>query len=596
MATPVPERLALLRDQMRRVGVHAYLVPSTDAHQSEYLPACWQRRHWISGFTGSAGDVVVTLESAGLWTDSRYYLQAEEQLAETGITLFKSGLPDVPKMEQWIGGELETGEVLGVDPRVIGIKASETLAGDLVDEGIDLKFVSENLIDKIWLGRPGPSSAPIKVLPEIHAGEPLRVKLQRVREKMASAHVSTHVVTALDGIAWLFNLRGEDVEYNPVFIAYAAISESHAYLFVDANKLAADAVRDLNGLVEIRPYEEIEEFLADPTLSGSSIWLDEGATNRWISDLVDDRGKRVERSPITEFKAVKNSIELAGIRKAHAIDGVAMVRFLKWLEETVGNEPVTELSAARRLLEFRQEGEGFVGPSFPTISGYGAHGAIVHYSVTEASDIPIGTDSLYLVDSGGQYLFGTTDITRTLCFGTPTDDQREMFTRVLKGHIELSTLSFPEGVNGQHIDLAARRPLWEVGRNYLHGTGHGIGHYLNVHEGPISISSRAPDVKLAEGHVLSNEPGYYENGGYGIRTENLVTVVPDDSRSTDAQKFLKFETLTRCPIGTALIQRDVLGDGAIAWLNAFHATVRDDLTPRLDSGTAHWLYDKTKPI
>jgi Xaa-Pro aminopeptidase len=596
MTPMIPERLDVLRAQMRRVGVHAYLVPSTDAHQSEYVPACWQRRQWISGFTGSAGDVLVTLDSAGLWTDSRYYLQAKSQLDLSGITLFKSGLPGVPKMEEWVGEQLQQGHTLGVDPRVMAIKTSIKLTNDLDEYGVGLKYIPENLIDAVWGDQPEPSDAPIQVMTEQHAGEPVNVKLDRLREKMRGAGVSTHVITSMDGIAWLFNLRGADVDYNPVFIAYAAVREDDAFLFLDERKLTSDSREELGGIAELRPYDDIEDFLASPKLSGETVWLDEGATNRWIADLVGDRAKTVERSPISEFKAIKNAVELNGIRRAHRIDGVAMVKFIKWIEESVGQLPVTELSAASQLLAFRAEGEGFVGPSFPTISGYGSHGAIVHYSVTESTDIPIGKDSLYLVDSGGQYLFGTTDITRTFCFGVPTEDQKEMFTRVLKGHIELTTLSFPEGLNGQHIDLAARRPLWDAGRNYLHGTGHGIGHYLNVHEGPVSISSRAPDVKLSEGHVLSNEPGYYEEGAYGIRVENLVTIIQDVERSTESQKFLKFETLTRCPIDTSLIDRELLGELATRWLNTFHEMVRADLEPLLDTETVVWLRGKTKSI
>jgi Xaa-Pro aminopeptidase len=596
MTSTIPERLDLLRAQMQRVGIHAYLIPSTDAHQSEYVPACWQRRPWISGFTGSAGDVLVTLDSAGLWTDSRYYLQAETQLSGSGITLFRSGLTGVPGIEDWVCEQLNEGMVFGVDPRVMAIKTSQKLTTDLKDKGIELQHVSENLIDAVWEDRPGPSTAPIEVLSEQHAGEPVNAKLDRLREEMESAGVSTHVITSMDGVAWLFNLRGADVEYNPVFIAYAAVQQDNAFLFLDEMKLSSGAREELRGLAELRPYADIESYLSSRDQSGDSVWLDEGATNRWIADLVGNRAKTVERSPISEFKAIKNSVELNGIRRAHTIDGVAMVKFIKWIEETVGERPVTELSAAARLLTFRQEGEGFVGPSFPTISGYGSHGAIIHYSVTNSTDIPIGKDSLYLVDSGGQYLFGTTDITRTFCFGTPTGDQIEMFTRVLKGHIELTTLPFPEGLTGKHIDLAARRPLWEAGRNYLHGTGHGIGHYLCVHEGPISISSRAPDVKLAEGHVLSNEPGYYEDGTYGIRVENLVTVVEDVDRSTELQKFLKFETLTRCPIETSLIDTELLGDEATGWLNTFHRTVRAELEPHLDAETAEWLGRKTEAI
>lgn len=592
----IPARLDALREQMKQAGVAAYLIPSTDAHQSEYVPDCWQRRQFISGFLGSAGDVVVTHDQAGLWTDSRYYLQAESQLEGSGITLFKSGLPGVPTIEAWLGDVLEKGETLGVDPRLTGIKSSEKMAEELKDKGLALQYVDENLIDAIWQDRPSPSSAGIRVLEEVHTGEPVEAKLERLRDRMSKASATSHVVTALDAIAWLFNLRGSDVDYNPVFIANAAVTPSDAILFVDETKLTDRAREHLAGIVQVRPYADIAPFLQNEGESGGTVWFDETSTNRWLWDLASGRGKRVERSPVATFKAIKNATELSGIRKAHLIDGVAMVKFLMWLEASVGTDPVTELSAASQLLAFRKEGEGFVGPSFPTISAYGPHGAIAHYSVDTDSDIPLGKDSLYLVDSGGQYQFGTTDITRTLCFGEPTDEQKEMFTRVLRGHIDLGTLVFPEGTTGQHIDLAARRPLWDARRNYLHGTGHGIGHYLNVHEGPISISGKAQPVELAPGHVLSNEPGYYEPGSYGIRIENLVTVVQDDAPSSGPQPFLKFETLTRCPIQTDLIVPEILGEEARHWLNAFHKDVRASLTPSLDPEAAAWLERKTEPI
>ena len=591
--TDIPSRLTALREQMRAHGIHAYLVPSTDAHHSEYVPSCWQRRPWISGFTGSAGDVVVTLESAGLWTDGRYYQQAATQLEGSGIILFKSGQPDVPKMVSWLLEQLNSGERLGVDPRVLGIKAAESLGSELDRGEIELTFIPDNLVDVIWEDRPSPSTAPVMVMPERHAGESVESKLGRLRKQMAEAKVDTHVITAMDAIAWLCNLRGSDVDFNPVFISYAAVSVSDAYLFVDEAKLDDAVVASLSGLVKIRPYADIEPFLTSET--AGKVWLDEESANHWIAGLVGERAVSVERSPVVEFKAIKNRTEMSGIRLAHIIDGVAMVRFLKWMEEVVGREPVSELSAAGKLLAFREEGEGFVGPSFPTISAYGPHGAIAHYSVDEKSDIPIETNSLYLVDSGGQYTFGTTDITRTVCYGEGTDEQKEMFTRVLKGHIDLTTLSFPDGTTGQHIDVAARRPLWEAGRNFHHGTGHGIGHYLNVHEGPISISGRAAAVKLAEGHVISNEPGYYREGAFGIRIENLVTVVADEDRSSD-QAFYKFETLTRCPIESALIVPEVLGEDGVTWLNDFHRVVRESLQDQLDPDTANWLENKTQPI
>jgi len=593
----IPERLKRLREAMRQEGLQAYMIPSTDAHQSEYVPECWQRRTWISGFTGSAGDVVVTQDNAGLWTDSRYYLEAGGQLEGSGIVLFKSGLPGVLKAEDWLSKELAAGSRVGIDPRVVDLKASEAMEAALTKHGLKLQFLEENLIDRIWEDQPEPAAAPITVLEERHAGEPVESKLARIREKMGEAGASVHVIAAMDSIAWLLNLRGSDVDYNPVFIAYAAIAKESATLFVNPEKANAEVRDQLAGLVDIRPYEDLKPYLQGRASEGDTIWLDESATNRWVADLVGDHALRVERSPVSTFKAKKNPTELAGMRRAHQIDGVAVVRFLKWLDETISqDEPVSELTAAQKLESFRQEGEGYVGQSFPTISGYGPHGSIIHYRVDESSDIPIGKDNLYLVDSGGQYLFGTTDITRTLCFGSPTPEQKDAYSRVLRGHIELTTLCFPKGVTGKHIDVLARRSLWDAGLNFLHGTGHGIGHYLNVHEGPISISSRAPEVALSEGHILSNEPGCYSDGQFGIRTENLIVVVADEVKSSDRQKFLKFETLTRCPIDTGMIDTKTLGDHAVEWLNAYHATVREDLTPLLAPEDASWLHSRTEPI
>ncbi len=588
----ITDRIDALRDLMRDEGVAAFLVPSTDEHQNEYVPAWWRRREWISGFTGSAGDVVVTTVDAKLWTDSRYHLQAAEQLKGSGVELMKIGRPDVPTLAEWLASTLSRDERVGFDPDVLSRRVHSDLLEELSRKGIELHPLERNLVDKIWTDRPDVSNRSVRVLEETYAGEPVRDKLTRVREKMAEAGADVHILSSLDAIAWLFNLRGDDVDYNPVFLAHAAVTSDSAYLFINERKLNGDVRAALDGDVEIRPYEAVGAFVASCQSDALLIWADPEATSH---NLAPEKGVE-KRSPVVDLKAVKNPVELNGFRRAHIEDGVAMVAFIRWLEEHVPAGDVDEMRAAEKLLSFRRKGNGFVGASFGTISSYGPHGAMNHYAVSNESNIPLGTDSLYLVDSGGQYSYGTTDITRTFCFGKPTHEQVEMYTRVLKGHIAICTLSFPEGTFGRQLDLAARKPLWEAGRNYGHGTGHGIGHYLNVHEGPISIGPRGQEVALATGHVISNEPGYYEDGAYGIRIENLLAVVPDPDRSAGDQAFLKFENLTRCPIATNLVDVSLLDQDERAWLNDFHRIVRESLSPHLDTPGQQWLSERTEPI
>jgi Xaa-Pro aminopeptidase len=591
-AETIQGRAEALRNLMRERGIAAYLVPSTDAHQSEYVPAWWRRREWISGFTGSAGDVVITLNEAWLWTDSRYYLQASEQLEGSGFQLMKSGMPDVPKISEWLATSLQRGDRVGFDPEVLSRKMHTDLEEDLSRRGIELLPVEGNLIDAIWTDRPAVSNRSVRVLEEIYAGEPVGDKLDRVREKMKEMGADVHILSSLDGIAWLFNLRGEDVDYNPVFLSHAAVTSESAFLFIDEQKVSESVRSTVSGLFELRPYDAISEFVDNCESDGQVVWADPEATSHTLTPKTGVH----QRSPVIDLKAAKNPVELNGFRKCHIEDGVAMIAFIRWLEEQVPGGQLTEMSAARQLLSFREEREGFMGASFNTISSYGPHAAINHYSVTDASNIPLGSDSLYLVDSGGQYQCGTTDITRTFCFGQPIDEQIEMYTRVIRGHIALATLAFPEGTFGKQLDLAARKPLWEVGKNYGHGTGHGIGHYLNVHEGPVSISPRGNDVALAVGNVISNEPGYYDEGSYGIRIENLLAVVPDSELSRNGQSFLKFENLTRCPIATNLIDVALLDEDERTWINDYHRVVEEALSPHLDEPGRRWLEERTRPI
>lgn len=597
----IARRVASLRALMEREGIHAYLVPSTDPHHSEYLPECWKRRQWISGFTGSAGDVVIAMDKAGLWTDGRYFLQAEEQLRGSGIELHKMGIPGAQKLEDWIASELDEGQKLGVDPKLLSVDSARDMEKTLKERGIVLEYLESNLVDELWDDRPPASDSPIETLDVTFTGESVADKLSRVREKFGERGCDAHILAALDTIAWTFNLRGKDIDYNPLFISYAVITREDAHLFVNPGKVTPEMRRVLGDLVTLHRYDEIGDFLRGIRRTDRSrqrIWIDPATTNTWIMLMLGEDVKvHKERSPVTDFKSVKNEVEIRGFRGAHVQDGIAMVRFFKWLEETVPSGKVTENSAAGKLEEFRRMGEYFVGLSFNTISGYAGHGAIIHYDPAQAeTETSLAPDGLYLVDSGGQYLNGTTDITRTITLGSPTQEQREMFTRVLKGHIDLSLTRFPAGFCGRQIEFPARKSLWDAGKNYNHGTGHGIGHYLNVHEGPMSISPRDTGVPLKPGNVMSNEPGYYKEGEYGIRIENLVVVIEDEELSSEETEMLGFETLTICPIDLRLVDPSIMTQEEITWLNDYHRFVYDSLAPHLDEGHRGWLERETRGI
>jgi len=582
---------------MKRENIQAYMIPSTDPHHSEYLPECWKRREWISGFTGSAGDVVITMDKGGLWTDGRYFIQAEKQLQGSGIDLHKMGIPKAQKLEEWIIQELKEGESMGVDPKVLSVESSRKLSKALEERGITLRYIQDNLIDELWKDRPSPSTDPVITLDIQYTGASHQEKINRLREKMGEKDCRAHILCGLDTIAWTFNLRGTDIDFNPLFISYAVITDTQAHLFVNPEKITTEAREFLGDAVEIHPYEAMENHLKELGEKDIRFWIDPATTNRWII-LTLGESVRVheERSPITDFKSMKNETEIKGIRVTQIHDGIAMVRFLKWLEKAVPEGNETEISAADKLEWFRKLGKGFVGLSFDTISGYAGHGAIVHYFPDEESDVPLKPEGIYIVDSGGQYLTGTTDITRTVTLAPPTPEQKEMFTRVLKGHINLSLLKFPKGFTGRQIELPARKSLWEIGKNYNHGTGHGIGHYLNVHEGPMSISPRDTGVPLAPGNVLSNEPGYYKEGEYGMRTENLVLVVKDEELSSDELEMLGFETLTLCPIDLNLVEQSLMIKEELDWLNSYHKDVFESLAPHLDEEHLEWLKVNTREI
>ncbi|WP_456439803.1 aminopeptidase P family protein, partial [Caldithrix abyssi] len=593
----IKERINKLRELMRKNKIDAYVVLSTDPHASEYVPALWQRRAWLSGFDGSAGDVVVTMKKAGLWTDSRYFLQAEQQLQDTGIDLYKAGLPETPDMLTFLKQELNEGQTVGIDPRVISYQQASQWQKELALRKIKMKFLEENLVDALWEDQPEMPQDPIMVWEDKYAGESVESKLARIRQKMAEKSCQSHVLTQLDAIAWTFNIRSRDVDYNPVVIAYAVITEDEAEIFVHKKKVTRALKKHLKGLAKIRHYDSFKKRLLKLVRRKTRVWLDGSSVNYWVAMLLQKRCELfLEESPVTLFKAIKNETELAGMRACHIRDGVAMVRFLKWLEKNVPQGGVTEMSAAQRLEKFRAEQSLYQGPSFETISAYGEHGAIVHYASSPETDVELKPEGIYLIDSGGQYLDGTTDITRTLALGEPTEEQRDRFTRILKGHVDLAIASFPVGTQGIQLDTLARKALWEIGQNYGHGTGHGVGAFLSVHEGPQGISYyRGIGVPLEVGMVCSNEPGFYKAGEYGMRVENLIVVVKDEQKSSEAWSFLKFENLTYCPIDLKLVDLNLLTPEEIDYLNAYHKKVYDILAPYLKKEERQWLKEKTQP-
>lgn len=587
------EKIVALRSQMTAQGLDALIVPSTDPHQSEYVAAHWQTRAWLSGFNGSAGTLVLTAKKAGLWTDSRYFLQAEDQLAGSGITLFKMGLPETPAHTAWLASELAAGTVVGIDPSVFSINAFRGLEKAMAAKGIALRSVGD-LAGSLWIDRPPLPADRALLHDEAIAGESRASKLSRVRAKMAEKNVDWHIVSTLDDIAWLYNIRGSDVTCNPVVIAYAAVSRDEAFLFTDTAKFDAKARKTLAAEgVTLKKYDYLERLLKK--IRKQRILLDPDRNGRHILDTLGKKAAIIEGPTIPLLlKAVKNETEIAGMRMAHLRDGVAMVRFLAWLDMALSAMRVTEISAAVQIEEIRRRGERYVGPSFAPIVGYGPHGAIVHYSATPDTDAEIQREGLLLIDSGGQYLDGTTDITRTVAVGAPTDGMRRHFTLVLKGHIGVASVIFPAGTAGMFLDPFARRALWNDRLNYGHGTGHGVGAYLSVHEGPQGISPRVNETKLEPGMILSNEPGYYREGAYGIRTENLVLV--KNIGENEGVNWLGFETITLCPIDLDLVDPAILSPDERQWLNDYHRMVRESLLPFLTDEEKEWLTRETREI
>ncbi|MCP4291727.1 MAG: aminopeptidase P family protein [bacterium] len=590
------EKIAALRKLMKKNKVDAYYVPSADPHMSEYLPECWKHRAWLSGFTGSAGEVLVGMKKAGLWTDGRYFLQGSIELKGSGIDLMRMGEPGTPSKVQWLAAQLKKGQSLGVDASVISVSAARSFDEGLAAHGIKVKYFTPNLVGELWTDRPDPVLAPMVNHPVKFCGEKVESKLSKVRAAMKDAGCTAHVVAGLDQVAWLLNVRSKDISFTPVVTAYAVVTNRAATIYVDSRKVGKGIAKTLKGKAVIKPYDSVWDDLKK--LGGakkSCVWIDESCTNRRVVDTLKGAGIHSAASPITALKAVKNAVQIEGFAEAHRRDGVAMVKFLKWLETAVPAGGQTEITASDQLAKFRAEGEGFKDLSFDTISGYAANGAIIHYSATKESCAKLKPKGLYLIDSGGQYPEGTTDITRTVPLGKPTKRQIECFTRVLMGTIDCTMIPFPAGTTGQRQEMFARRALWAIGEDYAHGTGHGVGQYLGVHEGPHSLKN-IDTPPLVEGNILSVEPGHYESGKFGIRIEHLAFVVRDEKHSTADKTWFTFHPVTLAPIDTSLVNKKLMTSDQVTWLNQYHKRVYKELSPRLDAGHRKWLKKATKAI
>lgn len=588
------EKLTQLRILMATYNLEALIIPNTDPHQSEYIADHWKALTWISGFDGSAGTVVITADFAGLWTDSRYFIQAEQQLEGSGIQLMKLGEQRSPEHITWLAQNLKKGDEVGIDGKLFSIHQVEQMRTNFSPKGIEIVSVGD-LIKALWEDRPELPLEPVYIHDVKYTGQSRIDKLAAIRAKMSEKGVQYHLLTALDDIAWTFNIRGKDVECNPVAIAYALITRQSAHLFVDPKKISTVVKADLEkDDIKLFNYMDIVQHLKSVDTK-SSILISNAQTSFWLQKSIPKDTKQVKGMSIpTQLKTIKNETEIKHIRAVMEKDGVAIIRFLKWIENNIGKIEITELSASDKLESFRAAQDLFIGNSFAAISGYNGHGAIVHYRVTGESDVPLQSEGIYLIDSGGQYLDGTTDITRTIALGTPTQEQRIAFTAILKAHIAVATAEFPVGTRGYELHTLAKSKMWQYGLDYGHGTGHGVGFFLNVHEGPQSISNRIQSMPLTVGMLTSNEPGYYKADEFGMRTENLIVTV--ESQTNHNGQFLKSETVTLAPIDLTLIDKSMLDRFEIQWLNEYHQEVFDRLSPKLTKEEINWLIIKTKEI
>ncbi len=593
MNSTINNRIAALRAHIAQEQIQAFIIPSTDPHLSEYVAPHWQSREWISGFTGSAGTVVVTAKDAGLWTDSRYFLQAARQLEGTCITLYKEMLPETPNIPEFLSAHLQEGDCVGIDGKMFSAEEVEHLQKELKKSGIRIKSIADP-IQLLWTDRPAMPLAPAFVYDTKYAGMSFTEKLPAVRQAMEAAGTDSLLLSALDEIAWLLNIRGNDVHCNPVVVSYLLIEKDKVNYFVQPQKVTPELTEyfNVNG-ISVHPYEEIGDYLN--SFNAHSILMNPAKTNYAIYSAIRPGCLIINgASPVALLKAIRNKQEIAGIHAAMQRDGVALVKFLKWLDEAVPAGKETEISVDKKLHTFRAAQPLYMGESFDTIAGYKEHGAIVHYEATPETDVTLKSEGFLLLDSGAQYLDGTTDITRTIALGPLTEEEKTDYTLILKGHIALAMAVFPEGTRGAQLDVLARMPIWKERMNYLHGTGHGVGHFLNVHEGPQSIRMNENPVALQPGMVTSNEPGVYKAGSHGIRTENLVLTVPAGEGMFG--KYLKFETLTLCPICRKGIIKELLTAEEIGWLNDYHRTVYEKLSPDLNNDEREWLKEACKAV
>lgn len=591
----IAARLAALRDEMRREHLSAFIFPSSDPHNSEYVPPRWEGRKWISGFDGSAGTAVVTLHSAALWTDSRYFLAAEQQLAGTEFQLMRERMEGTPSIAQWIAAELSDADSteIGVDGMCMTYADVSDLKTELKHNGGITVRTNLDILDRVWTDRPSVPLNPVRIQPMEYAGESCRDKLGRIRSSLLRRGAGGMLMTQLDDIAWTLNLRGTDVHCTPVFVAWLIVAEEVAVLYIKDDKLSPEVIDYLHAEgVAVDDYDNIIDALN--SYDGYTLLIDPATTNYTLSQLRGNFNLVSAPSPVPEMKAVKNEVECNGFRNAMLRDGVAMVKFLKWLEEAVPRGGETELSVSAKLRQLRAEQPLFMDESFDTIAGYEEHGAIVHYEPSSESDVALRPEGFLLLDSGAQYLDGTTDITRTIQLGAVTDLHRRVYTLVLKGHLSLQNLCFPRGAAGTQLDAVARVAMWRDGMNFMHGTGHGVGSYLSVHEGPHQIRQEYRPAPMLEGMTVTDEPGLYLAGKFGVRIENTLLTVP--YLTTEFGRFLRFEPLTLCPIDTRPIVVDMLSAEELAVLNAYHQMVYERLSPMLDAEHRAWLAAKTRNL
>lgn len=592
MKQSISERIHALR-MWFKPNIQAFIIPSTAPHLSEYVAPHWKSREWISGFTGSAGTVVITEKKAGLWTDSRYFLQAAEQLQGSGIDLYKEMLPETPSITKFLSDELQPGKSVGIDGKMFSVEQVESMQAELSAKNIQIVFCPDPM-DELWENRPPMPESPAFVYDIKYAGKSCSEKIAAIRTELKKKSAESVMLSALDEIAWTLNLRGNDVHCNPVVVSYLLITEKKAVLFIAPEKVTEEVRNYLEEQqIEIQNYSDTEIYLSD--LNSSSILMNPAKTNYSVFSSVNPQCRIIRgEAPVALLKAIRNEQEIKGIHAAMQRDGVALVKFLRWLESAVPSGTETELSIDRKLHAFRATQDLYVGESFDTIAGYKEHGAIVHYSATEESNATLHPKGFLLLDSGAQYLDGTTDITRTIALGELTTEEKTDYTLVLKGHIALAMAVFPSGTRGAQLDVLARMPLWSHKMNFLHGTGHGVGHFLSVHEGPQSIRMNENPIVLQPGMVTSNEPGVYKGGSHGIRTENLTLVCSAGEGLFG--EYLKFETITLCPICKKGIIKELLTADEVDWLNNYHQQVYEKLSPKLNEEEKAWLKEATAVI